>query len=80
MKIYKKRYQIYYSSIKTSSILAHKTFAISNASFSDGLYFHISKNTIVSLLTQTLLASSCCVKLCFALNSFILFFMAIIYN
>ena len=61
--------------MKTSSILTQKTFEISKASFSDGLYFHISRKTIVSLLTHTLFANSCWVRLCFALSSLILFFI-----
>ena len=44
------------------------------ANLREGLYLPFSRNTIVSLLTLTLVANSLCVKSCFARSSFILVF------
>lgn len=61
--------------MNSSSIVVFKASATLWASFREGLYFPCSKNTIVSLLTPTLLASPSWVRLCLARNSFILVFI-----
>jgi len=67
---------LFYSSNKnTSSMAIPNTLEISYASFNEGLYLPFSRNTIVSLLTFTFMARSCCVRSKRALNSLILFFM-----
>jgi hypothetical protein len=48
---------------------------MSKASLSEGLYFPFSRNTMVSRLTPTFLASSTCVKSFLARSSFILLFI-----
>ena len=63
------------SNSNISSIEEFKTKEIFFANIKDGLYFHFSKNTIVSLLTQTLSANCSCVKLFNILKSFIIVFI-----
>lgn len=56
-------------------MLQSNTFAISYASFREGLYLFFSRKTIVSLRTLTFFARSSWVKLNLALYSLILLFI-----
>jgi hypothetical protein len=57
--------------MKSSSIVVLRAFAISWASFKEGLYFPFSRYTMVSLRTLTILARSSWVRSYRALNSLI---------
>ncbi len=74
MNWYKKIYNLisFLSKKNTSSIWLSNASATILANFSEGLYVHFSRKTIVSLLTHTMFARSSWVRLCLALSSFIL--------